>query len=547
MSFEVLDKDLLGRIGRLKTPHGTLETPLLFPVVNPLKAELTPNDIIKAGFSALITNAYIIMRRYGEDAKRLKLHGILNVKCPIMTDSGAYQILSYGYVQADPDEILLYQKSIGSDIGVILDVPSRLNEDLSEAAARVYETLRRARRAMLLKPILGDMLLVAPVQGAPHMNLVSFSAKKLAELDFDIYAVGGPTQYLEEYMFKEVAELIFHVRLNIPLSKPLHLFGAGHPLVLPLAVALGCDLFDSASYILYARDERYITHYGTLRLKDLKYFPCSCPICIKYTPAEVREMDYSDRVRLLALHNLYILREEISSIKEAIREGRLWEMLELKCRAHPSIMKAFQLFKRYAKYIEKYSVSTKATIRGIFLLSSLSVYRPEVLRHKSRLLENYAKRKRVKYIILLPALEEKPFINSHLIKILLKRITAVENDKLNYVNICIYNEFFGVIPIEVSEVFPLSQYESIKLQECKSIEEEFEKFLYKYIISIAKLQENKINIIVCCTEDFFYKIFEKISYKLRRAGNKVSVTIIKTSGSSLEKVIDLIVKFILEN
>jgi len=35
MSFEVKDRDLLGRIGRLRTKSGTVETPLLFPVVNP--------------------------------------------------------------------------------------------------------------------------------------------------------------------------------------------------------------------------------------------------------------------------------------------------------------------------------------------------------------------------------------------------------------------------------------------------------------------------------------------------------------------------------
>lgn len=35
MSFEVREKDLLARIGRLKTKSGAVETPLFFPVVNP--------------------------------------------------------------------------------------------------------------------------------------------------------------------------------------------------------------------------------------------------------------------------------------------------------------------------------------------------------------------------------------------------------------------------------------------------------------------------------------------------------------------------------
>ena len=46
-------------------------------------------------------------------------------------------------------------------------------------------------------------------------------------------------------------------------SKPVHLFGAGHPLIFPLAVALGCDLFDSSAYVKYANDGRMIFHWGT--------------------------------------------------------------------------------------------------------------------------------------------------------------------------------------------------------------------------------------------------------------------------------------------
>jgi Queuine/archaeosine tRNA-ribosyltransferase len=51
-----------------------------------------------------------------------------------------------------------------------------------------------------------------------------------------------------------LADMIGTLKSTV-MSKPIHLFGAGHPLTIPLAVALGCDTFDSASYMLYARDE----------------------------------------------------------------------------------------------------------------------------------------------------------------------------------------------------------------------------------------------------------------------------------------------------
>ena len=61
MSFEVREKDLLARIGRLKTKSGTVETPLFFPVINPNIQPIPPKRIETGfGFEALITNAYIL-------------------------------------------------------------------------------------------------------------------------------------------------------------------------------------------------------------------------------------------------------------------------------------------------------------------------------------------------------------------------------------------------------------------------------------------------------------------------------------------------------
>ena len=43
-------------------------------------------------------------------------------------------------------------------------------------------------------------------------------------------------------------------------------------------------MFDSASYILYAKDNRYMYSNGNTRLEEITYFPCSCSICNSYTP-----------------------------------------------------------------------------------------------------------------------------------------------------------------------------------------------------------------------------------------------------------------------
>ena len=57
---------MLGRIGIFETKRGKLETPALFPVVNPLAQEISPRVMFeRLGCKSLITNAYLIGRRAG--------------------------------------------------------------------------------------------------------------------------------------------------------------------------------------------------------------------------------------------------------------------------------------------------------------------------------------------------------------------------------------------------------------------------------------------------------------------------------------------------
>ncbi len=48
--------------------------------------------------------------------------------------------------------------------------------------------------------------------------------------------------------------VILAAKCGLDADGPVHLFGAGHPMMLALAVAAGCDLFDSAAYALHARE-----------------------------------------------------------------------------------------------------------------------------------------------------------------------------------------------------------------------------------------------------------------------------------------------------
>jgi len=457
MSFEIRDRDLLARIGKLETKSGVIETPMLLPVINPTIQPILPKTIQEEfNCSALITNAYIVKKHFKEEAVQKGIHGFLDFTGVVMTDSGAYQILVYGDVDVSPEEIVRYQEEINTDIATILDVPTGWGVSKTYARQTVNETLSRARKLAEVKTR-DDIAWVGPVQGGRYLDFVARSAKEIGKLPFQICALGSPTPVMEQYLFDTLVNMIITAKMNLPLERPLHLFGAGHPFMFALAVALGCDLFDSAAYAIYAREDRYMTEYGTARLDELEYFPCSCPACIKNDPKGVKAMPKTERQELLARHNLHTSFSELKRIKQAIIEGCLWEHLELRAHGHPALLQAVKHLERYGEYLEKQSPVTKKS--GLFFFSSVGLARPEVVRHRRRLLERYSPPREAKVLVLLPQTRMKPFHKSKERRRALKEIQQRIGDDDDKIHVCTYAAPFGIIPTELDEVYPLSQYE----------------------------------------------------------------------------------------
>lgn len=457
MSFEVREKDLLGRIGRLETKSGVIETPVLLPVINPRIQPIKPKNMKETfGCNALITNAYIIQKHYGHEAVEKGIHELLDYDGVVMTDSGAYQILIYGDVQVDAEEIVHFQEQINTDIATILDIPTGWKVTKEYANGTVKETLRRAERLWKIKTR-DDIAWVGPVQGGQYIGLVAKSAKKMGKLPFHIHALGSPTAVMEQYFFDVLVDMIMAAKMSLPVNRPLHLFGAGHPFMFSLAVALGCDLFDSAAYALFARDGRYMTENGTARLNELEYLPCSCPICARNSPKDLLEKPREERQRLLAEHNLFVSFAELRTIKQAILEGRLWEHLEIRTRAHPALFQAFKRLKRYEDWFEKNTPITKAS--GLFFYDSVGLARPEVVRHRKRMIEQHSPPKNAEVLLLLPQTSGKPFHKSHEWRGVLSKMNAALGKRYALVHLCVYAAPFGVVPVELDEIYPLSQHE----------------------------------------------------------------------------------------
>ena len=383
--FEIRDHAAAGRIGRLEVPRAgvTVETPALLPVVNPNVLTIEPRRIREEfGAEMLITNSYIIRStdRIRDRVLADGLHEFLGFDGAIMTDSGSFQLAEYGDIDVTTAEILEFQRRIGSDIATPVDVPTPPDAD-RERAERDLDTTRTALSDAEAVDT-GEMLVNAPVQGSTYPDLREAAGRHAAATDLDVFPVGAMVPLLNSYRYADVVAAVTAAKRGLDPDCPVHLFGAGHPMMLALAVAMGCDLFDSAAYALMARDGRYLTVSGTDHLAEMEYFPCSCPVCVNHTPAELREGDDDEAERLLAEHNLHVTFEEIRRIKAAIRSGTLLELVDRRARGHPAMLDGLRALLDHGEQLESTDPVSKD---AFFYTSHESARRPEVTRHHDRL------------------------------------------------------------------------------------------------------------------------------------------------------------------
>jgi 7-cyano-7-deazaguanine tRNA-ribosyltransferase len=195
-----------------------------------------------------------------------------------------------------------------------------------------------------------------------------------------------------------------------------------------LAVAMGCDLFDSAAYALYAKDGRYMTNHGSYHLSELSYLPCACQVCSRHTADSLNKSP--ERERLLALHNLHVTLAEINRIRQAIRDGVLWELVDERCRGHPQLLRGYRELLRYGPEL---LATDRVSKRRFFYKGNESCLRTEVLRYQD----------------MIPRFDCG---NSVL-------VTFDQKQHKGYDTVFYFKPPFGPYPPELSETFPIGQSE----------------------------------------------------------------------------------------
>jgi len=287
--------------------------------------------------------------------------------------------------------------------------------------------------------------LVLAVQGGIFPELRERSAAVTSGLECAVAAIGGVVPLMENYRFSDLVEVVLSSRRALNPSRPVHLFGAGHPMMFALAALMGCDLFDSASYAKYAKDGRMMFRNGTRSLEDLAHFPCSCPVCSSRRPDEVRRLPPEERTRLLAEHNLHVSFAELRTVRQAISEGSLWELVEERCRAHPALLAALLRLGRHAGFLER--VAPVSRPGAFFYKGPESSFRPEVVRWTQRVLERYTM-PRSDVMVCLPE-APKPYSRHYaeLVRCIQERWDAR----------FVVASFFGPVPLELDGMYPVAQ------------------------------------------------------------------------------------------
>lgn len=437
--FEVTGRDGLARLGVLETRHGRVTTPALLPVVNPNRPIISPRDLAsRFGAQILITNAYILGKgALREPALQQGVHKLLDFPGAVMTDSGAFQSHVYGDVDVTNAQVIEFQKAMGSDLGTMLDLFSEPEHDHARARADVDETIRRAAEANGLK---GEMALVGAVQGGIHEDLRERCAREVSALDISVAAIGGVVPLMESYRFRDLARVIVASKKGLDPSKPVHLFGAGHPLVFPLAALLGCDLFDSAAYAKYARDGRMLFPDGTRHAAELQDSGCLCPVCSGHSMAEIAK-----DTTLLAEHNLHVSFGAVREVRRAIASEELWELVERRSRAHPALLDALFELRRHNDFLEE---SEPLSRRGaLYYVGPETAHRPILHRYRRRLEERYSAPP-AKGLLVLPE-GGRPFS---------ERYRSVVERVLKEADVhAVVKSLWGPVPLELDHLWPNAQ------------------------------------------------------------------------------------------
>ena len=370
--YELIKKDgraKRGRLGRLTTVHGVIETPVFMNVgtVAAIKGAVSTDDLREIGTQVELSNTYHLHVRTGD--KLIKefggLHKFMNWDRPILTDSGGFQVFSLAKLRKikeegvsfsshidgrkifmGPEESMQIQSNLGSTIAMAFDeCPPHpaTREYMQNSVDRTTRWLVRCKKEMDRLNSLEDtvnphQMLFGINQGGTFEDIRIEHAKEISKLNLDGYALGGlAVGETHDEMYHIIEETVPY----LPEDKPTYLMGVGTPVNILEAVDRGVDFFDCVYPTRNGRHGHVYTNHGKMNLFNAKYEldtrpieeGCQCPACQHYSRAYIRHLLKAKEMlgmRLCVLHNLYFYNHMMEEIRDALDAGNFAEYKKMR-------------------------------------------------------------------------------------------------------------------------------------------------------------------------------------------------------------------------
>jgi queuine tRNA-ribosyltransferase/7-cyano-7-deazaguanine tRNA-ribosyltransferase len=374
------------RLGRIKTPHGIIHTPNFVPVATraALRGMLFP-EAKKRGLEVAIVNtyhlwttgAYQIIYKFGG------LHRFINFKIPLMTDSGGFQVFSFGFsrehgigkigsiftgekflndknfsfdpkknlvkitdegvffkeeksgdkMYLTPEKSVEIQKMLGADLIFAFDECTSPLNDYAYTKRALERTNRWAVRSLRAFGENQNQAMFGIIQGGAFRDLRKESVKFISSLPFFGFGIGGPLGKSKD----EMKEILNWVIPDLTEKKPRHLLGIGGIDDIFSAVELGVDLMDCVFPTRLARHGTGFTFSGRLNLENRKNLndkspidvSCNCYVCKNYSRSYIAHLLRSKEVNgiiLLTHHNLIWMFNLMKMIRQSIKTNSFLDL-----------------------------------------------------------------------------------------------------------------------------------------------------------------------------------------------------------------------------
>ena len=355
LKFEILKTNGKTRLGKLYTKHGVVNTPAFMPVgtCGTVKA-MMPESVAATGAEILLNNTYHLMLRPGADLveKMGGMHKFMHWDKPILTDSGGFQVMSLTGLRKlteegvtfrshvdgkkfflSPEESMKIQHKLDSNITMCLDECTPFPATYEQAKKSMQMSMRWAKRSRDAFIDRDGYGIFGIQQGSIFKDLRDESAKKLTEIGFDGYAIGGlAVGEGQEKMF----EVLDYAPVSLPSDKPRYLMGVGRPDDIVGAVLRGVDMFDCVMPTRSGRTAQAFTKYGPVNIKNARHrednrpleADCDCPLCRNFNRAYIHHLQKCNEilaVMLLTWHNIRYYQRLMQGLRNSIATDTLSE------------------------------------------------------------------------------------------------------------------------------------------------------------------------------------------------------------------------------